>query len=316
MTVHSRSSLFQVIQKNNFSEKIHSVCWEAGLPPLPWVKWENSFWSSSILLIPVLLSCLCTTILVSWETTQYDLLLSGHPQTVLLTLRFKISIFVCISSVNNENGIVCQFSCAQEVNFGFVSFLCVLELMGKETKGWKRPLETFVPRGCFVPGAWMQRASGQEISFVSLPTINCSDICDWRPSPAGLCLLIHPHFTEGSRKRRRRELSNGVDGDQRDIRLPSAFEWLGFLTTGGSALPTCRENWLCSLFVSPLQGKISLGDLPSQSILAQPCKVVHFIVYWASPVLYLVIISAPIVLFPSDMHNKPKLTVVSSPLLR
>lgn len=84
---------------------------------------------------------------------------------------------------------------------------------------------------------------------VCLPTANCFDVCRWRPSPAGLLLLIHPYFMEGSRMRRRKtELSTGVDEEQQDMRLPSASEWLGFLTTGGSALPTYRENWLCSLF--------------------------------------------------------------------
>lgn len=101
---------------------------------------------------------------------------------------------------------------------------------------------------------------------VCLPTANGFDVCRWRPSPAGLFLLIHPHFTEGSRKRRRRELSKGVDEEQQDIRLPSVSEWLDFLT-GGSALPTYRENWLCSLFcVIVISRKNLLLRSPSHSI--------------------------------------------------
>lgn len=69
-----------------------------------------------------------------------------------------------------------------------------------------------------------------------------------RPSPAAFFLLIHSHLMEGSRKRRRRrELSKGVDEEQQGVRLPSGSEWLDFVTSGGCALPTHGANWLCSL---------------------------------------------------------------------
>lgn len=79
---------------------------------------------------------------------------------------------------------------------------------------------------------------------------------------------------------RRRELSNGVDEEQRDIRLPSASECFDFLTTGGSALPTYRENWLCSLFcVVVISRKNVLWSFSFPIHFSSlPCKVVHFIV--------------------------------------
>lgn len=79
---------------------------------------------------------------------------------------------------------------------------------------------------------------------------------------------------------RRRELSKRVDEEQQDIRLPSASEYSDFLTTGGSALPTCRENWLCSLFCVVVISKKNVFwsfSFPIHSS-SLPCKVVHFIV--------------------------------------
>lgn len=68
---------------------------------------------------------------------------------------------------------MCKVSCAQGVNFGFVSFPGVSKLMGKEIKGSKRPPETegesFCGQGLLC--TWCVKAESaphQDISVVSV----------------------------------------------------------------------------------------------------------------------------------------------------
>jgi len=76
--------------------------------------------------------------------------------TALQTLRFRILTYICIFILQNENGIVCKVSCAQGVNFGFVSISGVSKLMGKEIKDSKDHLKqkekAFVAKDCFALG--------------------------------------------------------------------------------------------------------------------------------------------------------------------
>lgn len=84
MTVHSRDSLFQVAEENNFSKKdvfSVSICrllsssTDKGIKRLLVICTANSgpTW------LPLLPS-LCTAILVSWGANQHHLFLSGHSQ--------------------------------------------------------------------------------------------------------------------------------------------------------------------------------------------------------------------------------------------